>query len=74
MTIVEFADYQCPFCVVFARTVQSALVARYVNAGVLQIVWRDFPYYGPHSVDAAAAAVADCRTAGQVLGVPRRSG
>lgn len=56
VTIVEFADYQCPYCGQFARTVQPALVAKYVNAGVLQIVWRDFPYYGPQSVDAAVAS------------------
>lgn len=61
VTIVEFADYQCPYCGEFARTVQPALVAKYVNSGVLQIVWRDFPYYGPPSVDAAVAA----RAAGQ---------
>jgi protein-disulfide isomerase len=56
VTVVEFADYQCPYCGEFARTVQPALVAKYVDTGVLRIVWRDFPYYGPQSVDAAVAA------------------
>jgi protein-disulfide isomerase len=61
VTVVEFADYQCPYCGEFARTVQPALVAKYVDTGVLRLVWRDFPYYGAQSVDAAVAA----RAAGQ---------
>lgn len=61
VTLVEFADYQCPYCGKFARTVQPALVTQYVDTGVLQIVWRDFPYHGGQSVDAAVAA----RAAGQ---------
>lgn len=43
VTMVEFADYQCPFCGEFDRDVEPALVARYVESGQLQIVWRDFP-------------------------------
>jgi protein-disulfide isomerase len=56
VTMVEFADYQCPFCGEFDRSVQPALVARYVGTGTLRIVWRDFPYYGAASEDAAVAA------------------
>jgi protein-disulfide isomerase len=56
VTFVEFADYQCPYCGEFARTTEPTLVTEYVNTGKLRIVWRDFPYYGDQSVEAAIAA------------------
>lgn len=56
VTIVMFGDYQCPYCGTFARRVQPRLVRDYVERGEVQLVWRDFPYYGEESVDAAVAA------------------
>lgn len=54
--IVEYADFQCPFCGRFARTEEPALVSKYVNTGVVKLEWHDFPFYGPESVNAAVAA------------------
>lgn len=56
VVMVEWADFQCPFCGRFARETQPELVARYVEEGVLRIEWRDFPYLGPESTDAALAS------------------
>lgn len=56
VVLVEYADYRCPFCGVFARDTQPELVARYVEAGILRIEWRDLPIFGDQSIEAALAA------------------
>ncbi len=56
--VVEWADYQCPFCGAFARTVQPELVKAYVATGKICFEYQDFAFLGPESVLAAEAA--DC--------------
>jgi protein-disulfide isomerase len=54
VTIVEFADYQCPYCHRAQGTVDKVL-SRY--AGKVQLVHRDFPLDGhPNAFPAARAA------------------
>lgn len=57
VTIVEYGDYQCPFCGVefFAKT-EPLIVQNYVNSGKARFVFRDFPFLGPESDAAANAA------------------
>lgn len=55
VVMIEWADYRCPFCGVFARDVQPALVQEYVERGDLRIEWRDLPVFGEQSEDAAIA-------------------
>jgi protein-disulfide isomerase len=54
--MVEYGDFQCPYCGRFAREVEPKLVEKYVEDGTLRMEWRDFPYLGQESVDAALAA------------------
>lgn len=56
VTMVVFGDYQCSYCAAFAREQQPALEREYVEAGRLRLVWRDYPYLGGSSEDAAVAA------------------
>jgi protein-disulfide isomerase len=56
VTMVEFGDYQCTNCGEFARVTEPALIRRYVDTGVVRLVWRDFPWVDAQSVAAAAAA------------------
>lgn len=56
VTMVEYSDFQCPYCGQFAREVEPQLVEEYVEDGTLKIEWRDFPYLGQESVNAALAA------------------
>ena len=56
VTIVEFGDYQCTNCGAFARDTEPALVRKYVDTGVVRLVWRDFPWVDAQSVAAAVAA------------------
>jgi protein-disulfide isomerase len=56
VTIVEFGDYQCTNCGAFARDTQPTLIHKYVDKGVVRVVWRDFPWVDGQSVAAAVAA------------------
>jgi protein-disulfide isomerase len=56
VVIIEYGDFQCAFCGRFAREVEPELRDRYIENGTLRMEWRDFPYLGPESVDAALAA------------------
>jgi len=56
VTMVEYSDFQCPYCGQFAREVEPELAEQYVQSGTLKIQWRDFPYLGQESVNAALAA------------------
>jgi protein-disulfide isomerase len=59
VTIVEFGDYQCTSCGAFARDTEPALIRKYVDTGVVRLVWRDFPWVDAQSVRAAVAARAE---------------
>jgi protein-disulfide isomerase len=55
VVLIEWAEFQCPFCGRFARDTQPTLVKKYVDTGKVRIEWRDFPYLGPESTTAARA-------------------
>ncbi len=54
--IVEFADFQCPFCGRFYSDVEIKLVEEYVNTGKAKFAFRDFSFLGDESYWAANAA------------------
>jgi protein-disulfide isomerase len=58
VTIVEFADYQCPGCGAFALSVKPQLELSYVQSGKAKFVFYDFPLLSihPHAFLAARAA------------------
>ena len=61
VTMVEFADLQCPFCAEYHRNVFPTLLKRYVRTGKLRLELRLLRFLGPDSdrlarVAAAAAA------------------
>ncbi len=41
ITIVEFGDYQCPYCAKFNNETKSDLVNKYVDSGMVKFVFRD---------------------------------
>lgn len=57
VVMIEYADFQCPYCGKFAREVKPRLL-KYVQDGTLRIEWRNFPIFGQESMDAARAAYA----------------
>ena len=56
VTIVEYGDYQCPFCARYFSTIQPQIVSGFINSGKAKMVFRDFPFLGPESESAAEAA------------------
>lgn len=43
VTIIEFSDYQCPFCRVFWGETLPSLKEQYIDTGKVKFVYRDFP-------------------------------
>jgi protein-disulfide isomerase len=58
ITLVEFADLQCPFCREYTTTVFPTLVAQYVKTGQMKMVFRNVAFIGTDSVRAAQLAEA----------------
>ncbi|GHA38743.1 hypothetical protein GCM10007989_38110 [Devosia pacifica] len=57
VTLVEFFDYNCPYC----RDVASVMAEAEAADPGLRIVYKEFPILGPNSVFAAKAALASER-------------
>lgn len=55
VVMIEYSDFQCPFCGQFARNTEPELLRSYVDKGVLRIEWRNFPVFGEESEQAALA-------------------
>ncbi|HEU4514273.1 MAG TPA: thioredoxin domain-containing protein [Nocardioidaceae bacterium] len=55
VVMINYSEFQCPFCGKFARDTEPTLVEEFVEDGTLRIEWRDFPYLGPESTTAAQA-------------------
>jgi protein-disulfide isomerase len=60
VTIVEFSDYECPYCGQFYRETLPLLVADYVKSGRVRFVYHDFPIASLHPGAAKAAEAARC--------------
>jgi protein-disulfide isomerase len=58
VTLVEYADLQCPYCSAWARETLPVLIADYVRTGRLRIVFDGLAFLGPDSVSALTSAVA----------------
>jgi protein-disulfide isomerase len=59
VTLVEFSDYQCPFCQRFFATTLPALKRDYIDAGKIRYVFRDYPLE-MHALARQAAEAAHC--------------
>ena len=58
VTLVEYADLQCPYCADWAVGALPVLVDEYVRSGKLRIVFRGMAFLGPESDTALRTAVA----------------
>lgn len=56
VTIVEYADYQCPYCAQWALYTFPAIVDEYVRPGKVRIVFQGVAILGEDSVRALQAA------------------
>jgi protein-disulfide isomerase len=57
VTIVEFTDYQCPYCARYISETYPQIIKDYVDTGKVRYMLRDFPLpFHPNSHTAAEAA------------------
>lgn len=56
VTVVEFADFRCPFCERFFTDTEPQLLKDYVDTGKVKFVFRNYAFLGPASTVAANAA------------------
>lgn len=60
ITIIEFSDFQCPFCKRFYDEALPQLQEKYIKTGIARLVYRDFPLLSIHPQALPAAIAAEC--------------
>ena len=58
VTIIEFSDYQCPYCKIFYDQTLPQIQTTY--AGQVRFVYRDFPLSSIHAYAQKAAEASEC--------------
>lgn len=56
VTIVEFGDYQCPFCRKWNLETKPLVEKNYIDTGKARLIYVDFPIVGPDSIKAHAGS------------------
>ena len=56
VSLIEYGDYQCPFCGRFFSQVEPSLRDQYIKTGKVKMVYRNFQFLGAESIAAGAAA------------------
>lgn len=59
IAIVEFSDFQCPFCARYHQQTFAAIKKDYIDTGKIKYVLKDYPL-GFHSEAVGAAIAANC--------------
>jgi len=60
VTLVEYSDYQCPFCARHYRAVMPILQEEYIDTGKLKFVMREYPLPALHKNASNASQAAMC--------------
>ncbi len=60
LTMVEFTDYQCPFCGRFETTTFPEIKKNYIDTGKLRVIVRDLPLSDMHPYALKAAQSVHC--------------
>jgi protein-disulfide isomerase len=58
--VIEYSDFQCPYCGTFARDTFSAIDDGYIKPGKVRYVYRHFPLSEAHPKAFRAAEAAEC--------------
>jgi protein-disulfide isomerase len=60
VVIVEYSDYQCPFCRRHYAQVETQIMENYVKTGKVAYYWKDFPLVQLHPMATASAQAVRC--------------
>jgi len=60
VTVVEFSDFQCPFCSRFFTQTLPALQENYIDTGKIKLVYKDLPLDNLHPNARPAHIAAEC--------------
>ena len=60
ITIIEFSDFQCPFCARFHTQTLPLIMNEYIQEGKVKLVFRDFPIQSIHPNALPASVAAEC--------------
>ena len=60
ITIIEFSDFQCPFCARFHIQTLPLIIEEYIEQGKVKLVFRDFPIQNIHPNALPASVAAEC--------------
>lgn len=63
LTIVEFTDFECPFCQKFFQEARAQIISQYVDTGRVRLVVRDLPLSSIHPSAELGARAAQCAAA-----------
>jgi protein-disulfide isomerase len=60
VTIVEFSDYQCPYCASYVADTWPKIKSEFIDTGRVRYVFKDYPLPGLHPRAPQAHAAARC--------------
>jgi len=60
VTIVEWSDFQCPFCGKFYSESEKRIIEEYVNTGKVKLAYKQFPLDSLHPQATPAAVASEC--------------
>ena len=60
ITIIEFADFQCPFCQKFFQETYPQIKSKYIDNGLIKMEFRHFPLTQIHKNAQIASVAAEC--------------
>ena len=60
VTMIEFSDFQCPFCARFYSETLPLIKANFIDTGLVKMVYRDFPLQSIHPNAIPAAVASEC--------------
>jgi protein-disulfide isomerase len=60
VTLIEFSDYECPFCIKHFTQTMPLIQANYIATGKIRYVFKDFPVDANHPMAIRAHEAAHC--------------
>jgi protein-disulfide isomerase len=56
VTVVEFADFQCPYCQLYYQKLEPTIVSKYIDTNLIYYTYSPLAFLGQESIDATEAA------------------